>query len=108
MQNWEEIQARLKAVGQNNKPEISSADAGINTLQDLMNAGGGGYSKSDPTLWNINGQKVRIDPKLYQAYADYNQAWHYSDIFQKYGIKESGKYKEEWTKNYLKNYNAGT
>lgn len=111
MQNWEEIQTKLKEAGQGgklpDKSEITSAEAGINTLEDLMNLSSGSYSRSDPTLWNINGQNVRIDPKLYQDYTDYNQAWHYSDIYQKHGIKESAQYKEEWTKDYLKNYNAG-
>ena len=87
--------------------EISSADAGINTLEDLLNTGSAGYSRNDPTLWSINGQKVRIDSKLYQDYAKYWQAWGNSDIYKKYGIKESGQYRDEWTKNYLANYNAG-
>jgi len=87
-------------------PAISSAEAGINTLEDLMKISGG-YSRSDPTLWSINGQKVRIDSKLYQDYCDYWQAWGHSDIYKKYGIKESVQYRDEWTKEYLKNYNAG-
>lgn len=99
---------KLVSQQNNSQPEISSAEAGINTLEDLMNMGSGSYSRSDPTLWSINGQQVRIDPKLYQDYADYNQAWRYSDIYQKYGIKESVQYKDEWTKNYLENYNTGT
>jgi len=86
--------------------EVSSSSIGINTLEDLMNQQSGGYSRSDPTLWTINGQKVRIDSKLYQDYVDYWQAWGSSDIFQKYGIKESAQYRDEWTKQYLQNYNA--
>lgn len=88
--------------------EITSAEAGINTLEDLMNLGTVGYSRSDPTLWSTNQGQIRIDPKLYQARADMSQAWHYSEIYQKYGIKESGQYYDEWKKDYLKNYNAGT
>jgi len=105
---WTGYSDKLNYGTTNSTPtnEVSSSSIGINTLEDLMNQQSGGYSRNDPTLWNINGQKVRIDPKLYQDYANYWQAWGNSDIFQKYGIKESAQYRDEWTKEYLKNYNA--
>ena len=107
---WTGYSDKLNYGTTNSTPtnEVSSSSVGINTLEDLMNQQSGGYNRNDPTLWSINGQKVRIDPKLYQDYVNYNRAWYYSDIFQREGIKNSEQYKNEWTKQYLQNYNAGT
>ena len=83
--------------------EISSSEAGINTLEDLMKLGPVMHSRSDPTLFLVNGQEIRIDSKLYQDYCDFSQAFHYSEAYQ-----SGAGMTDEWRQNYLENYNAGT
>lgn len=51
--------------------EIGSSAAGITTLQDLLNVGAASWSRSDPTLWNIRGRQVRINPELYKQITEY-------------------------------------